>query len=314
MITFYKKLYGNVDDFWISKFGSLTKVPWLDFAEAFLHYFNHDKNEDDKTAEVDTITEKLELDPEKPKVKFDDEVRWLIGLKHLLRTTVPIKKDDQEFVTRDNYSLVYSLMRFIFYDSKVGTDNVKSAEAPRDFHDPSFKQFIEDLYYKVNYWYGFLSNDDAQELIANHVLHSYNKCWYLVYAPTDERGKFKMILKLSKEANVLTWGKEALKLGLKRRNTKGGKRILTSDSWDAREFDQILAKVDTEIDKFEKEDEFKKYKISFPTVAEINTFSNPGMTINIVPMPTYYVSYSEPSDMKKKAEEGDKKEDKKENK
>jgi len=90
---------------------------------------------------------------------------------------------DEDHVMRENYSLYYTLMRDV--------DGYKNKNIME------ILSFLETLYSKNTWWYGFLSEDEALNLINNMDISQ--GAAIIVYSPiTGDRGQVHVYVKLAK--------------------------------------------------------------------------------------------------------------------
>jgi len=158
---FLNSFYGEVDDFWDSNYKdeSGRQVPWLTLRDDFYKYFGDKK-----------------ISPEEF-FKQDDMKRKLSYLRHMLQIS-----SDDGIVLRENYSLFCTLMKNV--------DGYKNKNLVEIF------SFLETLYSTYSWWYGCISEVEAQNRINNMDIGT--GATVLVYAPVHENGNVHVLVKISK--------------------------------------------------------------------------------------------------------------------
>jgi len=270
-----------------------NKYDFIDFTYGFLLYFQpgpaSGKNKDDIRKEIDSIKHNLESarmatisgDME---FKYEEKAQKILPLKHLLRIEKMRKLTDKEIATKDNCSLVFELLAYVLYD--------EIEQTKKNDYD-HIMEFLDFLYFQNQYWYGFMKNDDAMDLVSCKSLGSTSECWYMIYAPIEDRGKWKMLMKFNKKSVLnLAFNHSSTKIIDPKRN----RVIVDPDAiFDCSQF--FLSQLDTVLKEKIKVFE-KKYKISFMKNQKI--LQNPGSTITVFTIPTSYKTANAMKDDKDK--------------
>jgi len=247
-------IYGEVDAFWNSLKDEVkdNKISFAKFAEHFYHFFNNTDHlgEKERRESIEYIENFIHLytDNSDQAENIGEEYRSFLALNHILR--VEKKKvlgGKEELVTRDNYSMFFSLCKDVLY-----TSNQKNSFS-------SIAKFFKELYGEKFYWYGFLSVEEAENQIRNSVLTS-KKCLIIAYAPIEKRGTFLFKVKLSIEAA----------------SNENGKRVIDSPDYQSFNFPTIFTTSSDYCEKLKKQNG-KVSLFGDDTV----TYTNPGASLGL---------------------------------
>jgi len=194
--SFLNQLYGAVDNFWEQEIKE-SDIPLNDFLERFFVFFNPTKT-DESLKKGKNIMKSMSL----PIKEWDGR---MIAIRLMLNCKIvynPVDKKNVFMVSRDNYSRAYALLRDIMY--KKEKDGEEDIDVPNDAH--YILEFLRDIFDKFPFFYGIISEEKAHALINKLALTTNSKgyekanCLYVVYAPIETRGQWKITYKLTKKS------------------------------------------------------------------------------------------------------------------